>query len=190
MTVGLEWCEAPPPGRGVGNGRNRDDVTVRAIARRDGWTCRLCGHPIDPALTGTRHLMSASRDRIVPGQPYTPANVQLAHLRCNIIRGDRPWTTSDDVVKTLLGWPVASFLVRPEPEDPGLKRLRRRREREAWATVCPLDDRPASALVEGKAGLVAVCAEHVELARGLGFSFRQDRRRAAAPPHPKTTDSG
>lgn len=61
------------------------------IAVRDGWRCQLCGKRVP---MGARHPdpLSASIDHVVPlaeGGGDVRANVQLAHLRCNLSKSDR-----------------------------------------------------------------------------------------------------
>ena len=61
------------------------------IFERDNWTCGLCDEPIDPELKYPESE-SASIDHIVPishGGDDIPANVQAAHLSCNISKGNR-----------------------------------------------------------------------------------------------------
>jgi 5-methylcytosine-specific restriction endonuclease McrA len=61
------------------------------LARRDGWECKLCGQPIDSVLRRP-NLMSASVDHRIPvsrGGSDSMDNLQLAHLRCNISKGNR-----------------------------------------------------------------------------------------------------
>lgn len=75
---------------------NRDE-----IAARDGWRCGICLKAIDRER---RHpdLLSASLDHIVPlakGGKHVRANVQIAHLRCNLRKGDR----APDVQVLLIG---------------------------------------------------------------------------------------
>lgn len=65
--------------------------TREEIFERDGWTCGVCRRPVDKALRWP-HPMSASLDHIVPISQHgdhTRANCRLAHLRCNLSRGDR-----------------------------------------------------------------------------------------------------
>lgn len=69
------------------------DYAFQEIAERDGWTCGLCGEPVDAALmrTSTAERMRPTIDHIVPvsrGGPDIRANVQLAHLSCNASKGN------------------------------------------------------------------------------------------------------
>lgn len=61
------------------------------IFKRDGWRCGLCGEPVDPSLCHP-DPMSASLDHVHPiakGGGHVRANVQCAHLRCNLSKRDR-----------------------------------------------------------------------------------------------------
>ena len=64
---------------------------VRAyICERDGWKCGICGDPVNPHL---RHPDPGfgSLDHVIPvahGGTSDPANLRLAHLRCNVQRRD------------------------------------------------------------------------------------------------------
>lgn len=61
------------------------------IADRDGWICQLCGEPVDPSLEWP-HPLSQSLDHKTPlskGGTHTRENCQLAHLKCNLAKGDR-----------------------------------------------------------------------------------------------------
>lgn len=61
------------------------------VFARDGWVCQLCFEPVDASLAYT-HMESKSLDHRVPiskGGAHTYENTQLAHLRCNIAKGDR-----------------------------------------------------------------------------------------------------
>lgn len=64
-----------------------------AIYERDGWTCQLCGDPVDPDLPSTDRW-SATLDHIecqswVLVPDHSPRNLRLAHRVCNARRGDR-----------------------------------------------------------------------------------------------------
>lgn len=66
--------------------------TAEQVAERDGWVCGLCDGRITakPTWPDPRSL---SIDHIVPvseGGAHSLANVQAAHLGCNISKGNRP----------------------------------------------------------------------------------------------------
>lgn len=68
-----------------------EPVSKRKVFARDGWRCGICGVSVDKGLSYP-DPMSASLDHIVPlsvGGAHTHANVQCAHLRCNVIKGNR-----------------------------------------------------------------------------------------------------
>jgi 5-methylcytosine-specific restriction endonuclease McrA len=61
------------------------------VYARDDWTCGLCGGAIDSAAKKP-HPQSPSIDHIVPlvlGGDHSLANVQAAHLGCNVRKGAR-----------------------------------------------------------------------------------------------------
>lgn len=62
------------------------------IYERDGWRCGVCRRAVNRRLAWP-HPMSASLDHIIPiseeGSSHTRANVRLAHLGCNVARGNR-----------------------------------------------------------------------------------------------------
>lgn len=63
------------------------------IFERDGWVCGLCGEDV-PREWVSRSPGSPSLDHILPislGGEHSRANVQLAHLRCNVVKGNRPF---------------------------------------------------------------------------------------------------
>ena len=66
-------------------------VRIADIITRDGLLCGICSEPIDLSLLYPNPL-SRSVDHILPiarGGAHTPENCQMAHLRCNISKGDR-----------------------------------------------------------------------------------------------------
>jgi 5-methylcytosine-specific restriction endonuclease McrA len=69
-------------------------ITKMALGDRDKWRCKLCGKPVPkPGQQKSRGMM-ASIDHIIPlSDPASPGhlwrNVQLAHLRCNVSKGNR-----------------------------------------------------------------------------------------------------
>lgn len=66
-------------------------LSVTALAARDGAICALCGCDVDMASTRP-DVMCPSVDHIVPrslGGSNDPNNLQLAHLLCNIRKGNR-----------------------------------------------------------------------------------------------------
>lgn len=77
--------------RAVKHGAHADDIDPDAIYERDGWRCGICGCKVDSDLPYP-HSMSVSLDHIIPlslGGSHTKDNVQCAHLRCNISKGNR-----------------------------------------------------------------------------------------------------
>lgn len=63
-----------------------------AIYERDGWTCQLCGDPVDWTLDPF-DPWAATLDHIVcqawTDEPdHSPSNLRLAHRWCNSLRGD------------------------------------------------------------------------------------------------------
>lgn len=61
------------------------------IFERDGWTCLICGDPID-RWAPYPHPDSVSLDHVVPlsrGGEHSRANTRCSHLRCNLRRGNR-----------------------------------------------------------------------------------------------------
>jgi len=63
----------------------------KAIYERDGWRCGICGKKVKSELKYP-HPLAASLDHIMPlsrGGFHVKANVQLAHLRCNLKKNAR-----------------------------------------------------------------------------------------------------
>lgn len=70
---------------------NSDPYTTDEIGDRDDWRCQLCRRKVNRELSHP-DPMAPSIDHIIPishGGADTRANVQLAHLRCNIVKGNR-----------------------------------------------------------------------------------------------------
>jgi 5-methylcytosine-specific restriction endonuclease McrA len=66
-------------------------VLFSEIAERDGWRCHLCGDRVKRGLAWP-HPQSASLDHVIPlsrGGLHDPVNVRLAHLVCNVAKGNR-----------------------------------------------------------------------------------------------------
>lgn len=61
------------------------------IFDRDGWVCQICDESVDPAMKFPSPD-SASLDHVTPislGGDHTRSNARLAHLGCNMRRGNR-----------------------------------------------------------------------------------------------------
>ncbi len=68
-------------------------IDLLKVAERDKWCCQLCGGKVARDGRSKKDPMGPSLDHIVPvslGGTHTWANVQLAHLRCNVSKGNRP----------------------------------------------------------------------------------------------------
>lgn len=70
----------------IANIERDNDITLDEVYRRDKGICQLCGEYVMP-----KH---ASIDHIVPLDPkhggtHTWDNVQLVHLKCNLVKGNR-----------------------------------------------------------------------------------------------------
>lgn len=77
--------------RALKAGAPTEPYTRDEIAERDGYTCQLCGGQVDmelewpdPGFPSIDHVIPLSR-----GGSDLKTNVQLAHLRCNIAKGDQ-----------------------------------------------------------------------------------------------------
>lgn len=72
--------------------RKKPLVNLAAIAKRDGYRCGICGGRVDMKLKHPDPGF-ASLDHVVPiadgGDDLDPANLQLAHLRCNLAKRNR-----------------------------------------------------------------------------------------------------
>lgn len=76
--------------RAVERGLEAETVDRDKVGHRDRWRC-FCGQKIDRRLAWP-HPRSASLDHIIPisqDGPHTYANCRIAHLDCNLRRGNR-----------------------------------------------------------------------------------------------------
>lgn len=72
--------------------QSRYPMSTPELALRDGVGCGICGDLVDFSLP-PKSRMAPSVDHIHPralGGSDDPTNLQLAHLRCNQIKNDRP----------------------------------------------------------------------------------------------------
>jgi 5-methylcytosine-specific restriction endonuclease McrA len=68
-----------------------ESIDRDAIGDRDLWVCGLCVKPVDNSLSYP-DPWSASLDHVEPlslGGRHVPSNVQIAHLTCNVTKGNR-----------------------------------------------------------------------------------------------------
>ena len=68
-----------------------EDVDANVVYERDGWICQLCLHPVSK-IADKRIVDVASLDHIIPlskGGEHSYKNTQLAHLSCNVRKGNR-----------------------------------------------------------------------------------------------------
>lgn len=69
-----------------------EHIDILEIFERDNWVCTICNEKIDKHLYYP-NPMSASLDHKIPfsrGGTHTRGNVRATHLRCNIIKRDKP----------------------------------------------------------------------------------------------------
>ena len=94
-----------PPGQGKKGSKVR-----RALRRRDGDNCWICGIPMDFDPPAGRTPLSATRDHIIErgkGGRNTMANQRLAHARCN---NERSAPQSDGSSKQIIfKWKIKSI---------------------------------------------------------------------------------
>lgn len=72
-------------------GASAERIVNADVFDRDGWVCGICADPVDASVAWPDRA-SASLDHIIPlsrGGAHTFANVQLAHLGCNVEKGAR-----------------------------------------------------------------------------------------------------
>lgn len=71
-------------------------ITISMLGNRDGWICWLCEQPVDAVLAYPDPMM-ASYDHVLPvsrGGGDGWDNLKLAHLVCNVRRGNRDRVTT------------------------------------------------------------------------------------------------
>lgn len=69
----------------------REPVDRNVVGERDGWVCGICSDAIDPNVPYPSP-MSPSLDHVEPlslGGEHSYANTRIAHLGCNVRRGNR-----------------------------------------------------------------------------------------------------
>lgn len=72
--------------------RSLDDGTVSRwrIFERDGWTCHICGDPVDRNAE-VPDLAAPTLDHVIPlarGGRHTETNIKTAHFYCNSVKSD------------------------------------------------------------------------------------------------------
>jgi hypothetical protein len=101
-------------------------IDIAVLGDRDDWTCWVCAGDVDPhAVAGSPH--AASVDHVVPrarGGTNDPANLRLAHRRCNGRRGS---------AVPELDWPDRFAVFEPAPLWTTAQRCQRRPG--DWETV-------------------------------------------------------
>jgi 5-methylcytosine-specific restriction endonuclease McrA len=73
------------------HGKRKYKMSTRQLAQRDGTNCGICGLFVDVTLDRAAGPDCPSVDHVIPrarGGSNDPANLQLAHLRCNMLKSD------------------------------------------------------------------------------------------------------
>lgn len=87
----LYWQAKCRRRRAAKRGGASEPYTLPEIAERDGFRCQLCGGSVSME-TKVPDALAPTIDHIIPvsrGGDDTKANVQLAHFRCNSVKGPR-----------------------------------------------------------------------------------------------------
>lgn len=77
--------------RALKKGASAERIVPAEVFERDGWVCGICKAAVDRDRAYPDPL-SPSLDHVVPlstGGPHAMANVQLAHLGCNVKKGTK-----------------------------------------------------------------------------------------------------
>lgn len=135
-------------------------MKAQRIGERDGWTCWLCGHRVDPhAPAGSPSAPTV--DHVVPksrGGSDDNANLRLAHRRCNGRRGNHlpelDWPDQFGLLDAAPLWRSLRHLI---PSESGRKARRRTKRRAARRRSEARDQ-----------GLVVALAPTAETARAAG----------------------
>lgn len=80
------WRESSRKRRALKYGTQVEPINEKIVYSRDGWICQICHKKVDKRFKHP-NSKSASLDHIVPlskGGAHIYANVQLAHLECNL----------------------------------------------------------------------------------------------------------
>ncbi len=151
------------------------------IGERDGWTCWLCGHRVDPfAPSGSPS--SPTVDHVVPrsrGGSNDDTNLRLAHRRCNGRRGNHlpelDWPDEFGLLDAPPLWRSLRHLIPTR----SLRKARRRSKRRAA--------RRRSAA--GDQGLVVALAPTAETAEAAGRWAREAAHRFVGGTWTATTEA-
>lgn len=95
--TGVRHCSMTCTRRDAASRRRALEVgaTVGTVSRwrvheRDGWTCHICGDPVDRDVVAPK-LEAAVLDHVVPlarGGEHSEANLKTAHFYCNSVKRD------------------------------------------------------------------------------------------------------
>lgn len=113
-------------------------MRLRDLGERDDWACWVCRGRVDPAAPAGLPA-SGSIDHVVPrakGGTSDPANLRLAHRRCNGRRGSR---------LPELEWPPELAALDPAPLWPVVQRAMRRPGEWEVVGLLPTPERAAAA---------------------------------------------
>lgn len=92
-----------------------EEIGIQELMERDGFLCGLCCSPVERRNASIDHILPVAR-----GGSHTWRNVQLAHLRCNQVKGAR-WAGSANAVnaqKILRQQVTSGQPWNPEPKSP------------------------------------------------------------------------